>query len=78
MKADLQSSGDDTTRAYVEMFRAGIAWRLKGEEAMKKVTDPFGDGPFTVRRWVGGFELSSKLTVRGRPVSLTVGKEEGK
>ncbi len=69
---------ENTTRAYTEIFRAACAWRLKGEDAMKKIADPFGDGPFAVKKWEGGFELTSKLTIRGNPVSLTIGKEQGK
>lgn len=52
--------------AILAMFLAGIEYRLHGEEAFKKVRDPFGDGPFRLEPLVvkgvdRGFVLKSKL-----------------
>jgi hypothetical protein len=49
------------------MLRAAITLRLEGEEAFQKLRDPFGNGPFTLRRLpadssVPGFELDSGLS----------------
>jgi hypothetical protein len=50
-----------------EMLRAAIAYRLRGEEGLKSVRDPFGTGPFGFRRFVfqnvdRGFELESNYS----------------
>jgi hypothetical protein len=51
--------------AQLAMVRAAIALRSGGEEAFRKLRDPFGDGPFILRRFGSGehapFELSSRL-----------------
>ena len=50
-----------------EMLRAAVAYRLRGEEGLKSVRDPFGTGPFGFRRFVfqnvdRGFELESNYS----------------
>lgn len=76
IKASLEGV-DNATATMAKMLAAGIVWRTEGEEAMnKKVPDPFGNGPFAIRKWQGGFELTSKLSVRGHPVSMVIGKEQ--
>lgn len=51
--------------AHLAMVRAAIALRSGGEEAFRRIRDPFGDGPFILRRLGSGenapFELDSGL-----------------
>ncbi|MBL9170308.1 MAG: hypothetical protein JNN07_21410 [Verrucomicrobiales bacterium] len=51
--------------AHLAMLRAAIALRSGGEGAFRQIRDPFGDGPFILRRFGSGehasFELSSNL-----------------
>jgi hypothetical protein len=59
-----------TTEAKLAMLQAAIAYKLGGDPAFHSIADPFGDGPFTFRRFVvdgvdRGFELESKLNCRG-------------
>ena len=56
------------------MLRAGMEIVLNGEPA-PSTRDPFGDGPFSLRKAPGGFELISALTVRGEPVTMRFGRE---
>ena len=46
---------------------------LSGQGALAKHPDPFGQGPFEYKVLPQGFELRSKLTIDGKPVTLTVG-----
>ena len=46
---------------------------LIGQAALEKHTDPFGQGPFEYQAQAKGFELRSKLSLDGKPVSLVVG-----
>jgi hypothetical protein len=51
--------------AHLAMVRAAIALRVGGEAAFRQIRDPFGDGPFMLRR-LGpddgdAFELDSRL-----------------
>jgi hypothetical protein len=58
------------------MLDAAVAVQRDGEAALKdkRHADPFGDGkPFTYRKTDGGFELESKLTFEGKPVTLGIG-----
>jgi hypothetical protein len=53
--------------ARAAMIRAAIALRLEGDTAFQKIRDPFGDGPFTLRRLPAGageqgFELDSRVS----------------
>jgi hypothetical protein len=43
-----------------QLLRAAIAVRLEGKEALAQFRDPFGDGPFEMTNFDGGFELRSK------------------
>jgi hypothetical protein len=52
---------------HAAMLRAAVALRLEGEGAFEKLRDPFGNGPFTLRRVPAesgevGFELDSGLS----------------
>jgi len=49
------------------MIRAAVALRLEGDAGFQKIRDPFGDGPFTLRRLSAGsgeqgFELDSRVS----------------
>ena len=61
-------------RAKTAMLKAAIAIRLGGKDKIKSTKDPYGDGPFRYKATKEGFELSSKLMMDGKPVTLTVGK----
>lgn len=56
-----------------EMLKVAITVLQTGPEAVNNSVDPFGTGPFTCRQTEGGFELVSALTVKGKPVTLSVG-----
>jgi hypothetical protein len=51
--------------AHLAMVRAAIALRVGGDEAFQKIQDPFGNGPFMLRRLDpddnAAFELDSRL-----------------
>ena len=53
--------------------RAALAIVQGGPDKLKDSKDPFGDGPFQYRALDKGFELKSKLLVKGQPLTLTVG-----
>jgi hypothetical protein len=59
--------------AQMALLLAAIAVANEGPEALEKIDDPFGEGPFEYRKLDGGFELKSALIVDGQPVTLTVG-----
>jgi hypothetical protein len=63
-------------------LRAGIAYKLGGDEALAAVKDPGGEGPFTMRRvdWNGeerGFVLTSEYAGRGYPEVLVFIEKPG-
>src|SRR5262249_39814618 len=60
-------------QAQMALFKAALAVVQDGQDKVKDVKDPFGDGPFEYRALDGGFELKSKLLHKGRPVTLVVG-----
>lgn len=55
------------------LLRTGIEILEKGDAAAKAVRDPYGSGSVGYRTVSGGFELSSQLTVKGKPVTLRFG-----
>jgi hypothetical protein len=64
------------------MLRAGIEYKLRGEAGLKGVTDPFGQGPFTMRRFIfegedRGFELRSTYNGRGHDEVLIFVEKNG-
>jgi hypothetical protein len=65
------------SQARTEMLLAGIAVVEGGPEKLESIKDPFGDGPFQYQKLDGGFELSSKFQVEGKPVTLVIGKKKG-
>jgi hypothetical protein len=66
----------DRTEVLFAMLQAAIAVSLQGTDELKRIKDPFGDGPFEYRSFGGGFELRSNLHEKDRgPAILTVGVE---
>jgi hypothetical protein len=63
-------------QAQRALFTAALAVVKDGPEKVKDFRDPFGDGPFEYRALDKGFELTSKLLSRDRPVTLTAGRGE--
>ncbi len=62
--------------------RAAIEYRLRGEDGLKNVIDPCGNGPFSFRRFFfdgidRGFELKSAYDGRGFPEVLIFIEKEG-
>ena len=56
--------------ATLSMVRAAIEYKLHGESALRRISDPCGNGPFSFRRFVfegvdRGFELKSAFNVDG-------------
>jgi hypothetical protein len=66
----------DRNTARMALLLAAIAVANDGPDALAKIDDPFGDGPFEYRKLDGGFELKSALVVDEKPVTLTVGKQK--
>ena len=60
-------------RSKTAMLKAAIVVLLEGNEAIKSVKDPYGDGPFAYTKLTTGFRLQGKLMVKSKPVTLTVG-----
>jgi hypothetical protein len=58
------------------MLRAAVQVRLHGPESLKSIRDPAGSGPFAYLATPKGFELTSKMHVKDKPVTLTVGPEQ--
>jgi hypothetical protein len=68
--------------AKLAMLQAAIVYKLRGDAALNAIADPFGDGPFTFRRFVldgvdRGFELESKLNCRGHVEKLILIEKPG-
>lgn len=64
------------------MIRAGIEYKLNGEAGLKRVLDPCGTGPFSVRRFKfagedRGFELRSTYNGRGHEEVLIFVEKNG-
>jgi hypothetical protein len=58
------------------MLLAAIAVIEGGPEKLVDIKDPFGDGPFGYRKLDTGFELSSKLVEKDKPVTLAIGQKK--
>ncbi len=63
------------SHARVAMLMAAIAVAENGPDQLKKIDDPFGDGPFEYRKLDKGFELKSQLRYEGEQVTLKVGPQ---
>ncbi|MGA9450465.1 MAG: hypothetical protein WBW41_03870 [Verrucomicrobiia bacterium] len=69
-------------QSWQAMVRAAVEYKLHGEAGLKRVTDPFGNGPFAFQRFVfegvdRGFELKSAYTYDGVPCALIFVEKEG-
>jgi hypothetical protein len=69
-------------QAKLAMLQAAIAYKLHGDAAFNSIPDPFGDGPFTFRRFIldgvdRGFELESKLNCRRHVEKLILIEKAG-
>jgi hypothetical protein len=64
------------TKTRRALFTAALAVVQDGQDKLKDIKDPYGDGPFEYRALDKGFELRSRLIFRGQPVILTVGKSK--
>ena len=61
--------------ARTALFQAALAVVQRGQEQLKTIADPFGNGPFEYKQLAQGFELISKLqSSDGKQVSYSVGK----
>jgi hypothetical protein len=60
--------------ARLATLKAAVAVASGGAEKLKDHRDPYGQGPFEYKALPQGFELRSKLTFEGKPVTLTVGR----
>jgi hypothetical protein len=61
------------TAARAAMLKAAVAIAAGGAEKVKDSRDPYDHGAFEHAALPQGFELKSKLTVDGKPVTLRVG-----
>ena len=66
------------SQARLAMLIASVAVSTSGPDKLKEIKDPFGDGPFAYRPLDKGFELQSKLTFEGQPVTLRAGQSAKK
>jgi hypothetical protein len=58
------------------LFKAALVVVEGGQDRLKDIPDPYGDGPFEYRALDRGFELKSKLLSGGKPVTLMVGQRK--
>jgi len=68
--------------ASLAMFQAAVGYKLQGEEGLKSVGDPSGQGPFAFRRFLfegvdRGFELRSAFEGRGFPEVIIFVESDG-
>jgi ribosomal protein S24E len=76
---DKARSREFGTMAAVEMLRAAVQYRVRGEPGLQSVRDPFGSGPFEFHRFLfenvdRGFELKSKFAGQYPAVLILVEK----
>jgi len=62
----------DRARARLALLKAAIAVVRDGQGALAQHPDPFGSGSFEYKALPQGFELRSKLVIKGEPVTLVV------
>jgi hypothetical protein len=68
--------------AKLALLQAALTYKLQGNAAFNAIADPFGQGPFALRRFVldgvdRGFELESKLNCRGHVEKLILIEKPG-
>jgi hypothetical protein len=69
-------------QAWQAMVRAAVEYKLHGESGLKSVTDPFGNGPYALRRFVfkgvdRGFELKSAYAGAEAPFVMIFVETQG-
>jgi hypothetical protein len=69
-------------QAELAMVHAAVEYKLNGESGLKSVRDPFGKGPFTIRRFVfkgvdRGFELKSAYAGADAPFVMIFVEKQG-
>ena len=69
-------------QARLAIVHAAVEYKLHGESGLKSVMDPFGNGPFTFRRFMfegvdRGFELKSAYAGFGYPCAIIFVEKEG-
>ena len=69
------SSAQEAT-IRMAMLQAGVDIVRAGPVRLEYHQDPAGDGPFQLKEFPGGFELTSQMVYRDKPVTLTVGRAE--
>jgi hypothetical protein len=70
------------TEAKLAMLHAAVAYKLHGQEGLRSVNDPFGQGPFQFERFVfegvdRGFRLTSAYAGNGYPETVIFVESEG-
>jgi hypothetical protein len=71
----LEEIGDSTRQwqTRLALFSAALAVKLEGKQRLNEILDPYDGRPFEYVELPQGFELRSRLVVRGKQVMLTVG-----
>jgi hypothetical protein len=69
-------------QAQLAMVHAAVEYKLRGESGLKSVMDPFGNGPFSFRRFVfngvdRGFELKSAYAGVDAPFVMIFVEQQG-
>jgi hypothetical protein len=69
-------------QAQLAMVHAAVEYKLHGEAGLKRVMDPFGNGPFGFRRFVfkgvdRGFELKSAYAGADAPFGMIFVEKQG-
>ena len=73
---DHEIASERRNQTQRELFKAALAVVQGGAGKVRDIQDPFSDGPFEYRPLDKGFELTSKLIVKGQPLTLTVGNRK--
>lgn len=66
----------DRHEARLAMLLAAAAYVEGGQSKLNSIKDPYGSGPFEYRALDKGFELKSRLTFEGKPVTLAIGQRK--
>lgn len=71
------------TQAQFAMFHAAVAYKLRGEQGLREVNDPFGHGPFQFERFTfegkdRGFKLTSAYNGNGYTETQIFVETDGK
>jgi hypothetical protein len=79
---DLPRPREFRVQAQLAMVHAAVEYKVHGETGLKSVTDPFGNGPFSYRRFVfkgvdRGFELKSAYAGAAAPFVMIFVEKQG-